>query len=100
MRALREGKLLSEEMTKAILKPQVIDFEDEKHIWQYSYGIWFFSNKDRIIRMALIGEDPGVSARAYYYPEQNVEVVILSNIGDIAGELGKEIQDIVIGVDL
>jgi len=100
MRALREGKLLSEEMTKAILTPKIVDAKNEKYLWQYGYGAWFFSGAEGVIRMGLIGEDPGVSARAYYYPKQNIEVVLLSNIGDTAGWLGKDIQDIVVGVNL
>jgi CubicO group peptidase (beta-lactamase class C family) len=95
MRALREGKLLSEKMTKAILKPQVNECEKEGKSWQYSYGMWFLSTEAGLMRMGLSGDDPGLGAISYYYPKHNIEVVILSNMSEAIYDLIIPINDMV-----
>ncbi|WP_443659031.1 serine hydrolase domain-containing protein [Clostridium algidicarnis] len=95
-RALKNSELLSDEMTKLILEPKVIEDEDEDYTWHYGYGMWFISKDDKVVRIALTGEDPGVSARLFYYPEQDVEVIILGNQSDVASSLGWYIHDNII----
>ncbi|WIV10402.1 hypothetical protein [Proteiniborus sp. MB09-C3] len=58
--------------------------------------MWFISKDNRIVRLALTGEDPGVSARLFYYPGQDVEVIILANQSDVASDLGWYIHDEII----
>ncbi|MBU5593036.1 beta-lactamase family protein [Clostridium sp. MSJ-4] len=100
MRALREGKLLSEEMSKAILTPQVTESEKDGKYFQYSYGIWFLSKEDGVIRMELSGDDPGLEAMAFYYPKHNIELVILSNMDNSAYALTRIINEMVINSEI
>ncbi|MNI94686.1 hypothetical protein D3C73_1528250 [compost metagenome] len=46
-----------------------------------------------IIRCGHTGEEYGVSCRLYYYPENDMTVVILANQGWCAGTLGWDIHN-------
>ncbi len=83
MRALRSGVLLDKRYTDLILKPVI---QVDKN-WKYGCGIWFDVESDRIIRYGHTGEDPGISARVYYYPIFNMDLVILGNQSYCAGDL-------------
>jgi hypothetical protein len=47
---------------------------------------------DQIVRWRHMGEEDGVSCRLYYYPKQNLDVVILGNQCWCAGSLAWEIH--------
>ncbi|MTI66890.1 MAG: serine hydrolase [Firmicutes bacterium] len=98
--ALKNYRLLSSEMTKKILSPQVIyesadGFRGYK--WRYGFANYLIlDNNDNVIRGGHTGEEYGVSCRLYYYPKLNIDVVILSNQGLCAGSLGWDIHDIIL----
>ncbi len=97
-RALRQGKLLSKEYTDMILTPQVIDdgsngFRDYE--WKYSFANWFILKDNKIIRGGHTGEEFGVSARLYYFPEKDIDVILLGNQGFCTGSIGWDITDII-----
>jgi CubicO group peptidase (beta-lactamase class C family) len=54
----------------------------------YGYGAWLLTGQAPA-RIALMGDDPGFSARAYRYPDLRLQVVILSNVSDGAGAIGR-----------
>jgi hypothetical protein len=57
----------------------------------------FLTNEHQdIIRWGHTGEEDGVSCRLFYYPQQDVDAIILGNQSWCAGELGWEIHDLVI----
>lgn len=95
-RALKEGVLLSDDMTKLILEPKVVEDIDDDFTWQYGYAMWFISKDDKLVRLAFTGEDPGFSSRLFYYPEQDVEVILLSNQSDAVSNLGWFIHDLIV----
>lgn len=101
---LRNGKILSEELRKRMLTPQVLDqgadgFRD--YVWKYGYGNWFIlDDANNIVRGGHTGEEYGVSCRVYYYPNLNIDVVILGNQGWCAGSLGWDIHDIIMNSEL
>lgn len=100
MRSLLSGQLLSPEMTRAMLMPQVREAEpeaDDDSVWEYGYGNEFLLNPSgQVLRWGHAGEEDGVSCRLFYYPQQALEVVILGNQSDCAGSLGWEIHDLVV----
>jgi len=81
LRAVQAGKLLSPELTKAFLTPQV-DYKNHDD-WSQKYGhvFWFYVNKEgKVICYQKEGINAGVSGMMRYFPEQDINVVILSNM--------------------
>lgn len=101
--ALREGQLLSDEMTQAMLTPKVLE-DDEPYrgyIWKYGYGNFFLIEEAmkqdvQIVRWGHTGEEDGISCRLYYYPKQNIDVVILGNQSECASKLAWDLHDLVV----
>ncbi len=86
--ALIQHRLLSKEMTEAMLSIQSQD-EEENY---YGYGIWIrkdeHSNQSRYY---FQGYDPGVSFISEYDPETLTQITLVSNFGD---NVWREIQKI------
>lgn len=104
IQALREGKLLGEEMTRKMLVPYVLDQESNgfrNYTWKYGYAnAYLLDNDENIVRGGHTGEEYGVSGRLYYYPSRGIDVAILSNIGLTAGKLGWEFHDLITECEL
>lgn len=99
LKALRNGHLLSLEMTEAILRPQVLQHEERYrgYTWKYGYGNSFMLDQDeRVVRWGHTGEEDGISCRLYHYPGIGVDMVILGNQSWCAGGLGWEIHDLIV----
>ncbi|MBB3072378.1 CubicO group peptidase (beta-lactamase class C family) [Paenibacillus baekrokdamisoli] len=81
MRALVDGKLLSREMTKEIMKPH--SKIEQKFEWGKiinGYGFHFiYNNEGNLIRMSKEGSNAGVAAMFAYYPEIDATCIILAN---------------------
>ncbi|MEL7141922.1 MAG: serine hydrolase domain-containing protein [Cyanobacteria bacterium J06573_11] len=102
--ALREGRLLSAEMTQAMLTPKVLE-DDEPYrgyTWKYGYGNFFLTDQAvegqdaPIVRWGHTGEEDGISCRLYCYPQQDVDVVVLGNQSGCAVELAWDLHDLVV----
>jgi CubicO group peptidase (beta-lactamase class C family) len=96
--ALRNATLLSPQMSREMQLPKVLQSEDRfrGYIWKYGFGITFLLDEDNeIVRWGLTGEEDGVSCRLYYYPDENLDVVILGNQSWCAGSLGWKIHDLI-----
>ncbi|MBN2556114.1 MAG: serine hydrolase [Anaerolineales bacterium] len=98
-RALREGLLLSPGMTQAMLSPHVL--AEEKPIrgytWKYGFANMFILDEGgQIVRWGHTGEEDGVSCRLYYYPERDLDVIILANQSWCAGSLGWQMHDLIL----
>lgn len=97
--ALRNGQLLSGKMTQQMLTPKVVERDEalRGYNWKYGYGNNFILDQDQqMVRWGHPGEEDGVSCRLYYYPKENVDVVILANQSWGAGSLAWEIHDLVL----
>lgn len=96
--ALRNGQLLSSEMTQEMLTPKVVQNEEafKGYNWKYGYGNNFILDDKQIVRWGHTGEEDGVSCRLYYYPRENLDVVILANQSWCAGKLGWEIHELIL----
>ncbi len=95
MRALRDGKLLSEEMTKMILTPAGPINKEAAGTWCYGYGIVFVMDVAEVIRLGHAGDDPGISAKVFYYPKQNIDMIILGNQSHCVDEPAAIIHEII-----
>ncbi|RPJ26091.1 MAG: class A beta-lactamase-related serine hydrolase [Chloroflexi bacterium] len=98
-RALREGQLLSAKWTQAMLTPKVLERPEQfkGYTWKYGYANFFLLDKaDRIVRWGHTGEEDGVSCRLYYYPRENLDVVMLGNQSWCAGKVAWEIHDLIL----
>mgnify|MGYP002713007251 CR=1 FL=1 len=96
MDALRNGKLLSPELTKAIFTPQVTYIERETYDLKYAFANLIVLDKEGNVLFTLgQGEDNGVSAKAVYYPEAEVTAVLLANQGFCTWPLVWEIHELI-----
>lgn len=83
LRSLQGGVLLSPELTQAMLTPKV--FYQAKDGWTMMYGFvfWFYIDKSgEVVCFQKEGINAGVSAVMRYYPGQDTNVVLLSNMED------------------
>lgn len=91
MRSLRKGKLLGPDYTKQMLMPAVaVD-----RTWHYGCGLWFDVEEGKVLRYGHTGEDPGVSARVYYYPPFDLDLVILGNQSYCAGGMDWQLHQLI-----
>lgn len=91
-KAVRDGKLLSDELKREFLKSQVDVAEDI----QYGYAGYMETAGASVIKYIQMGYDPGVNFRAVHYPEQDNTIVVCSNKADDAYEMLKEAEDIIL----
>ncbi len=81
--ALRNGELLSPELTTAFLTPQVHHSDDDDGSLHYGFGLEFELRADGSIRSFYKdGINAGASAMLRHYPELNVTVAVVSNSED------------------
>ncbi|BES65535.1 hypothetical protein SANA_19740 [Gottschalkiaceae bacterium SANA] len=101
-RGLRNGELMSEMMTELFMRPQVVDQKSDGfrgYHWMYGFANWFLLKDGLLVRMGHTGEEFGVSARTYFYPEKEIEVVLLGNQGFCMGAVGWKIHEILTGTE-
>ena len=91
MRAVLSGELLSKELTKELLTPHVDYKEKDDWVMKYGYCLWFYVEKDgKVVCYQKEGVNAGVSGLIRYFPEQDINIVILSNMEDgVWGPIGK-----------
>ena len=96
--ALRGGQLLSAQWTQEMLMPKVLERAErlKGYTWKYGYSNFFLlDDSNQIVRWGHTGEEDGVSCRLYYYPRQDLDVVILGNQSWCAGSVAWEIHDLI-----
>lgn len=94
--ALRGGHLAGAAWTAQLLRPHVeIDRAQGRG---YGYGLWFSRTAQGVARMALLGSDPGSECSCGFYPEQDLLLVILTNLDDGLGDLRIRIEDALFGI--
>ncbi len=83
LRAVQAGKLLSPELTKQFLTPQVVYQAMFGWTQKYGYGLWFYvDDSDQVVCYQKEGINAGVSSLIRYFPGRDISVVILSNMED------------------
>ena len=97
LRAVQHGELLSQELTAAFLSPQVDYREKDSWIMKYGFCLWFYVEKDgKVVCYQKEGVNAGVSGLIRYFPEPDINVVILSNMEDGAWEPVWKIHHLVV----
>jgi len=83
MRAVQAGELLSQELTQSFLSPHVEYRKKDDWVMKYGYCLWFYVDKGgKIICYQKEGVNAGVSGLIRHFPEQDISVVLLSNMED------------------
>jgi CubicO group peptidase (beta-lactamase class C family) len=98
LRALKAGDLLSPELTEAFFTPQVRDREIDDWVRWYGYGLWFYVDEaGKVVCCEKDGINAGVSGMIRHFPEQDINVVILSNMESGAWEPIWKIHEMIVG---
>ncbi len=101
LRTVQQGELLSQELTEAFLSPHVDYREKDGWTMKYGYCLWFHVAKDgKVVCYQKEGVNAGVSGLIRYFPEQDINVVILSNMEEGAWEPVGKIHELVVAKEL
>jgi CubicO group peptidase (beta-lactamase class C family) len=83
LRAVKEGELLSTELTSAFLTPQVHYRDKDGWTMMYGHGLWFRVEREAgVVCYQKEGYNAGVSGMIRHFPARDTSVVILSNMAD------------------
>jgi len=81
LRVGQSGKLLSQELKEALFMPHVHYKEKEGWTMKYGFCFWFYVEPDgKVVCLQKEGINAGVSGAMRYFPEQDINLVILSNM--------------------
>jgi len=81
LRAVKAGVLLSPELTEIFLTPQVTYRQKEGWTMMYGHGLWFYVNgESKVVCYQKEGINAGASGLIRHFPEQDISVVLLSNM--------------------
>jgi CubicO group peptidase (beta-lactamase class C family) len=81
LRAVKAGELMSPELTEAFLTPQVHYRDKDDWTMMYGYGLWFYVDQSgKVVCCQKEGINAGVSGLIRHFPDQDINVVILSNM--------------------
>ncbi len=97
LRAVRDGALLSPEMSRAFFTPQLLYRQKEGWQMWYGFGLWFYlSETGEIVCCQKEGINAGVSGMIRYFPREDISVVILCNQESAAWEPVWEIHRLIL----
>ncbi|MCL4879239.1 MAG: beta-lactamase family protein [Anaerolineae bacterium] len=83
LRAVQAGRLLSPELTRAFLTPQVHYREKKDWVVKFGYALEFYLRPSgEVVFYQKDGINAGVSGIVRYYPAHDINIVILSNLMD------------------
>ncbi len=91
-RGLKDGKLLSEEMTETMLNKHSGEGDDPEEGY-YGYGVWIIDGNGKKDIPYFQGCDPGVSFISEYDPNKDRITVFVSNYGDNVWKIGRNIRN-------
>lgn len=97
LRAVKSGKLLSPELTDAFFTPQVHYRDRDNWTMMYGFGLWFYVDKqDHVVCYQKEGINAGVSGMIRHFPDQDISVVVLSNMEEGAWEPIWKIHELIV----
>ena len=91
-RGLKDGKLLSEEMTETMLSKHSGEGDDPEEGY-YGYGVWIIDGNGKKDIPYFQGCDPGVSFISEYDPNKDRITVFVSNYGDNVWKIARDIRN-------
>ncbi len=81
LRGVKAGELLSPDLTEAFLTPQVHYRDKGDWTMMYGHSLWFYVDKaNEVVCYQKEGVNAGVSGLIRHFPNQDISVVILSNM--------------------
>jgi CubicO group peptidase (beta-lactamase class C family) len=97
LRAVMAGKLLSPELTRAFLSPQVVHSRRDNWTEMYGYGLRFYVDRSgEVFCFEKEGVNVGVSGIISHFPDQDITATLLSNMEDGVWELAWKIHEMVV----
>jgi hypothetical protein len=95
--AVREGKLVSSELTEEFLTPQVYYRNRGEGTQRFGHGLWFaLDSSDNLLYYEKEGINAGASGLIRHYPERDITVVMLSNMEDGVWDPIRKIDEIIV----
>lgn len=83
LRTVQNGRLLSPKLTEEFLTPKVFYRSKEDWTMMYGYGLWFYIDQaGEVVCYQKEGINAGASGLIRYFPEQDINVVLLSTMED------------------
>jgi len=87
LRAIKAGVLVSQETARRFFSPQIPYQQREGWEMKYGLGMWFYVEPNgHVVCCQKEGYNAGVSAVMRYFPDSDINVVILSNMAEGAWE--------------
>jgi CubicO group peptidase (beta-lactamase class C family) len=97
LRAVMAGKLLSPELTRAFLSPQVVHSRRDNWTEMYGYGLRFYVDRSgEVFCFEKEGVNVGVSGIISHFPDQDITATLPSNMEDGVWELAWKIHEMVV----
>lgn len=99
LRSVKAGRLLSSELTEAFFTPQVhCRVTEDGWTKAYGHGLWFsLDQSGRVLFAEKEGVNVGVSAVLRHFPEQDINIILLSNLEEGVWEPVWAIQRMLFG---
>ena len=101
LRVVKAGQLLSPTLTEAFLTPQAHYRAMDGWTKMYGHGLWFYADPaGKVVCFQKEGINARVSAVIRHFPDQDINVVILSNMEDGVWEPVWKIHDLIVSGQL
>lgn len=97
LKKIQNGDLFSKELTQEFLSPQVHYKDEGDYTWKYGYVFEFkIDKKGNIVSYRKGGINRGVCAMMIYYPRNDINFIMLSNLENAAWEPVKKIDKMIL----
>ncbi len=97
LRAVKQGELLSAEMTRYFFEPQALHTQYETWKMMYGPGLWFYVKNDgEVLFYEKEGENAGASGMIRHYPARDLSMVLLCNMQSAAWDPAWHIHEMMI----
>lgn len=97
LRTVKQGRLLSPEMTQYFFTPQALHTQHETWKMMYGPGLWFYVENDGgLLFCEKEGENAGASGMIRYYQARDLSVVLLCNMQTAAWDPVWHIHEMIV----
>lgn len=90
--ALRERRLLGEDLTQQLLTPHIATGWEAPYT-HYGYGVWIHADERGVQRWFVVGADPGVSFKSSYFPQEEVVLTFIGNAGETLWSFARALEE-------
>ena len=97
LRSVQRGELLSPELTDAFITPKVHYKERDGWTMEYGFGLWFYvDDAGEVVCYQKEGINAGVSNAMRYFPKDDINVVILTNMEEAVWEPIWKVHEVIV----